>query len=950
MANKTIAIKIDVQGTAEQQKKLAQLETEVKKLTNRRTQLNKAVKEGTISLARYGKEMAEINTKLKANRREMLVMRENILGLDSFTKKLGKSFARLGTSISGAFVGLFAVQKLFQLIGDAIETIQEFEQQMANVKAVTGATEVEFKALTESAKELGRTSLFTSTQVGELQEELAKLGFTTPEILAASDAILQLATAAGAELSQSAVVAASTLRGFGLEATETQRVVDVMAKSFSSSSLDINKFQTAMAQVAPVAKTAGFSVERTTALLGTLTDAGFDASTAGTGLRNIFLEIEKRGITLEEAFSEIRNSSDKTTTALELFDKRGAALAITLADNEMKSNELSQSLNNAQGAAQDMADVMSETSVGATKKLESAWEGLILTIGDGSEESFAAFKNGLADALNAMTDFIDERSKLEDYIGELSIGSRYFGLGSEDEEFLKRIKEEQKFLNENLNNKEALINREKELEAMYKVVHKRVFDYYDVAKKEGKTLSELLDDMTDEERDRYDWMFKQRKFLAKARSELSKQAETLKEINKQEEANTKSKELNAEIEAKTVKTVYQMSLSELKKLDTEEAKSEIKRRREVEKTNEEILKANKKLSEQITDLKNEALILEIEDKRKAEDKKLEIAEQSAIREIELSKASADVKEQAILAIQSKYQAQRDSINRKRKQEDDKQAAEDADKLKKQKEEDKKEAEDKKKKAAADKLELRNQQLEFAQETANLLSEISTARVERQKSLEIDSLKAQLQQGLITQEQFDKQREEIERKAFEKQKKIDIATAIANGAIAITKTIAQLGGLGAITPLGAASLALVGAQTATQVGVIASQKFEDGGVLSGPSHANGGIPFTVNGVGGFEAEGGEAIINKKSTAMFKPLLSAINQAGGGVSFAQPNISTGFFRDGGIASASSVDITGLRNEITQAVTDSIKAIPVINNATDTISEAVKVSNIQSDATFG
>jgi hypothetical protein len=940
---KTIAIKIDVQGTAEQQKRLAQLETSVKKLTNKRTELNKAVKEGTISLAQYGKEIAEVNTRLKSNRREMLVMRENILGLDSFTKKLGKSFSKLGTSISGAFVGLFAVQKLFQLIGDAIETIQEFEQQMANVKAVTGATEVEFKALTESAKELGRTSLFTSTQVGELQEELAKLGFTTPEILAASDAILQLATASGAELSQSAVVAASTLRGFGLEATETQRVVDVMAKSFSSSSLDINKFQTAMAQVAPVAKTAGFSVERTTALLGTLTDAGFDASTAGTGLRNIFLEIGKRGITLEEAFSEIRNSSDKTTTALELFDKRGAALAITLADNEMKSNELSQSLNDAQGAAQDMADVMSETSVGATKKLESAWEGLILTIGDGSEEGFASFKNGLADALNAMTDFFSERDKLSSFGVDLTIGSTYFGLGQEDEERLKLINKEQKFLNENLNNREALLKREAELSKQIALYVKEEFN-------EETRRKRLADELTDAEEDRLAWIHSQRQILQTVTKNLRDQAGTLKEINKQEEANTKSKELNAEIEAKTVKTVYQMSLSELKKLDTEEAKSEIKRRREVEKTNEEILKANKKLSKQITDLKNEALILEIEDKRKAEDKKLEIAEQSAIREIELSRASADVKEQAILAIQNKYQAQRDSINRKRKQEDDKQASEDAEKLKKQKEEDNKEAEDKKKKEAADKLELRNQQLEFAQETANLLSEISTARVERQKSLEIASLEAQLQQGLITQEQFDKQREEIERKAFEKQKKIDIATAIANGAIAITKTIAQLGGLGAITPLGAASLALVGAQTATQVGVIASQKFEDGGVLSGPSHANGGIPFTVNGVGGFEAEGGEAIINKKSTAMFKPLLSAINQAGGGVSFAQPNISTGFFRDGGIAGASSVDVTGLRNEITQAVTDSIKAIPVINNATDTISEAVKVSNIQSDATFG
>lgn len=61
------------------------------------------------------------------------------------------------------------------------------------------------------------------------------------------------------------------------------------------------------------------------------------------------------------------------------------------------------------------------------------------------------------------------------------------------------------------------------------------------------------------------------------------------------------------------------------------------------------------------------------------------------------------------------------------------------------------------------------------------------------------------------------------------------------------------------------------------------KFNNGGVLNGPSHANGGIPFSVGGRLGFEAEGGEAIINKRSTAMFRPMLSAINAAGGGVSF-------------------------------------------------------------------
>jgi hypothetical protein len=79
-----------------------------------------------------------------------------------------------------------------------------------------------------------------------------------------------------------------------------------------------------------------------------------------------------------------------------------------------------------------------------------------------------------------------------------------------------------------------------------------------------------------------------------------------------------------------------------------------------------------------------------------------------------------------------------------------------------------------------------------------------------------------------------------------------------------------------------------AKGALQAGKVAGIKFEDGGLLRGRSHAQGGIPFLLDGQAGFEAEGGEAIINKRSTSMFAPLLSAINVAGGGKKFMSGDI--------------------------------------------------------------
>ena len=135
--NKTIAIKVDLQGTEVQKKKLAGLETEVKKLTIQRTKLNKQLKDGTINTKQYGVEIAKINTGLKAHRRQLLVTRQEMLNIDGFTTRLGKSFRKMGTSIVAGFAGLFAIQQLTRLIGDSVRTIKDFEQQMARVEAIT---------------------------------------------------------------------------------------------------------------------------------------------------------------------------------------------------------------------------------------------------------------------------------------------------------------------------------------------------------------------------------------------------------------------------------------------------------------------------------------------------------------------------------------------------------------------------------------------------------------------------------------------------------------------------------------------------------------------------------------------------------------------------------------------------------------------------------------------
>ena len=289
----------------------------------------------------------------------------------------GKKMQSIGRSMSMSLSAPLAIMG-----GLAVKTFASFEQSMAKVQAISGAVGKDFQNLTNLAKDLGISTRFSATQVSDLMLNYSKLGFSADEIQKITGATLNLALATGEDLAQSAEVAGATLRGFGLDATEMTMVTDVMAKSFSSSALDLNKFQVAMSSVAPVARNAGVTLQETTSMLGVLANNGVEASTSGTALRNIFLELAKQGMSFEDAMAQINNSTNANATAMELFGKRGAAVASILASNQEAIVGLNSELLNSEGSAQAMAAIMDQTLEGSMMRLKSATEGLAIEFGE----------------------------------------------------------------------------------------------------------------------------------------------------------------------------------------------------------------------------------------------------------------------------------------------------------------------------------------------------------------------------------------------------------------------------------------------------------------------------------------------------------------------------------------------------------------------------------------
>lgn len=156
----------------------------------------------------------------------------------------------------------------------AIKVGSDFEAQMSRVKAISGATGEEFEKLKNQAIQLGADTAFSSTQAAEGMENLAAAGFATNEIIEAMPGLLDLAAASGEDLANSSDIAASTLRGFGLAASDAGHIADVLAENANRTNSSVAETGEAMKYIAPLARAAGISMEETAAAIGIMANAG----------------------------------------------------------------------------------------------------------------------------------------------------------------------------------------------------------------------------------------------------------------------------------------------------------------------------------------------------------------------------------------------------------------------------------------------------------------------------------------------------------------------------------------------------------------------------------------------------------------------------------------------------------------------------------------------------
>lgn len=309
----------------------------------------------------------------------------------------GNSLTRAWLRFSATIWSIVSIVRIFtNAVGGAIKKITDFQQANVNLSTIMQVSRREIKALTEDALMLGRTTEWTASQVTELQTALAKLGYNIPQIQNMQASILQFATAVGAKLPEAANLAGASLRMFGMHSTEMQKALEILAASTNKTALDFEKLKVSLPYVGAIAHSIGLDIAQTASLLGVLTNAGLESSRAGTGLRQVLLELSKQNGKLQTAMGgniktfddfvdglqRMRDRGFEAGEATKLVSTRASAALLILANGVDDIRRLNKEVRDTDGLLKNIQSERLDTLHGSVLLLKSAWEGLIQTFRD----------------------------------------------------------------------------------------------------------------------------------------------------------------------------------------------------------------------------------------------------------------------------------------------------------------------------------------------------------------------------------------------------------------------------------------------------------------------------------------------------------------------------------------------------------------------------------------
>jgi TP901 family phage tail tape measure protein len=181
----------------------------------------------------------------------------------------------------------------------------DYQQNMNRLQVITQASSQTMQDFNKTAINVGKTTVFSSKEAALGMAELAQMGYTAAQTMQLIGPAANAAMINSVSLTEATSTLTSVMHGFGIQANDSQRVLDVMTRASQLGKLSFIDFGKEAENVGLIARAAGQGLEGTTAAMLSLTNTGMSAARASETLRFTFVQMEKPNSVAAKALKEL---------------------------------------------------------------------------------------------------------------------------------------------------------------------------------------------------------------------------------------------------------------------------------------------------------------------------------------------------------------------------------------------------------------------------------------------------------------------------------------------------------------------------------------------------------------------------------------------------------------------------------------------------------------------
>lgn len=369
------------------------------------------------------------------------------------TEKQNEALEALAAALAAAGI-VAGIEKIKDALKACVAASTEFEAGMSAVGAIANASSEEMDLLSDKAKQIGASTMYTAGQAAEALQYMALAGWSAEEMLQGVDGVINLAAASGENLATVSDIVTDALTAFGLKAEDSGHFVDVLAKTAASSNTTVTMLGEAFQYAAPLAGAMGYSVEDVAVAMGLMANQGIKGSQAGTAMRTMFTKLAGDITLTADAFGEVTISSanadgsmkplsesldilrfyfNQMTEAEKLANAEAVAgkyamsgLTAIMNSTQSDFDSLTRTISDCTGAASKMADIRMDNLQGQVTLMESAFDALKISVGDDLNPALRGLTEVGTDALTWAGNFIEKHESIVPVIAAVTAGLTTF--------------------------------------------------------------------------------------------------------------------------------------------------------------------------------------------------------------------------------------------------------------------------------------------------------------------------------------------------------------------------------------------------------------------------------------------------------------------------------------------------------------------------------------------